>query len=66
MGQFHRSTHIGENPPKFPISNTTAARHARAVAEMIEGARLRVAVALNMPIYALDEDEDDDGGDDAA
>jgi hypothetical protein len=50
-------------PAEFLEDFTTAARHARAVTDMIEAARVRVAVALNLPVYALD---DEDNGDDAA
>jgi hypothetical protein len=46
-------------PADFFADFTAAARHARAVAEMIENARLRIAIVLDVPVY---EDDDEDGG----
>ena len=49
-------------PTELMEEYESAVREARAVAAMIEDARLRVAV-LNMPVY---EDDEEDDGDDAA
>jgi hypothetical protein len=50
-------------PTELMEEYESAVREARAVAAMIEDARLRVALVLNMPVY---EDDEEDDGDDAA